>query len=207
MPKKDYQEGRVLVNVEYPVYCLMTDETTETYDSNVKSIAPIMSVNQSSESEDNDLYGDGSLQETDTTMGKVSLEMQVNYLASSVEADLRGHEYDETTGVTSIKDTDVVPYAAFGYMMQNAGDEYIGVWLVKGKLQEPNIETTQKEGATTNYSTPTLTVSGVTRRSDKMRILKMKGTRDAVIEWLSSPAALAVKSEESGSNAGTGTEG
>lgn len=207
MARQDYQAGRVLTNVEYPVYCVMTDETNETYDSTVKALAPAMSVNMSSESEDNDLYGDGIIQETETNMGKTTLEMQINYLAPAAEADLRGHEFDQTTGVTTIKDTDVAPYAAFGFMMQNAGDEYIGVWLVKAKLQEPNIETQQKEGATTNYSTPTITASGVTRREDSIRILKKKGTRTEVIDWLSTADTLAITSGTSTDTSGTGTEG
>ena len=207
MARQDYQAGRVLTNVEYPVYCVMTDETNETYDSTVKAIAPVMSVNKNTESEDNDLNGDGIMQETEANMGKTTLEMQVNYLAQSVEADLRGHEYDETTGIMIVKDTDNAPYAAFGFMMQNAGDEYLGYWLVKGKLQEPNLEVTQREGATTNYSTPTITVSGVTRRTDKCRELRKKGTREEVIEWLSTADTLAIASETSTDTSGTGTEG
>lgn len=196
MARKDYQSGRVLVNVEYPVYCLMVDETAETYDSDVKAIAPVMSVKMSSESEDNDLHGDGILQETDTTMGKITLEMQVNYLPAQVEADLRGHDYDETTGEMEYKSTDITPYAAFGYMVQTAGDQYIGVWILKGKLQEPNVEVTQKEGATTNYSTPTLSVSAVNRRTDTMNKKTKRGTREAIVEWLSTPASLAVDTSE-----------
>ena len=198
MARQDYQAGRVLTNVEYPVYVIMTDENNETYDNNVKAIAPVMSVNKSSESEDNDLYGDGIMQETEANMGKTTLEMQVNYLAQSVEADLRGHTYDQTSGTMTVKDTDVVPYAAFGFMMQNAGDEYLGYWLVKGKLQEPNLEAQQREGATTNYTTPTITVSGVTRRTDSVRELRKKGTRSEIIEWLSTAETLAIGSGSQG---------
>ena len=198
MAKQNYQAGRVLTNVEYPVYVIMTDETNETYDNNVKAIAPVMSVNKNTESEDNDLYGDGIIQETETNMGKTTLEMQVNYLAQSVEADLRGHTYDQTSGTMTVKDTDVVPYAAFGFMMQNAGDEYLGYWLVKGKLQEPNLEAQQREGATTNYTTPTITVSGVTRRTDSVRELRKKGTRSEIIEWLSTAETLAIGSGSQG---------
>ena len=208
MSKKDYQTGRVLVNVEYPVYCVMSDETAETYASDVKAIAPAMSVNKNTESEDNDLYGDGIIQETETNMGKTTLEMQINYLAEQVEADLRGHAYDSTTGTMTIRDTDVPPYAAFGFMLQQAGDEYCGYWLVKGKLQEPNLEAQQKEGATTNYSTPTITVSGVTRRADGVRELRKKGTRAEVIEWLSTADTLAIASGTTGTTGtteGTGT--
>lgn len=210
MSKQNYQTGRVLTNVEYPVYCPMTDETTETYAGTVKAIAPVMSVNKNTESEDNDLHGDGIIQETETNMGKTTLEMQVNYLAMSVEADLRGHEYDETTGEMRIKDSDVTPYAAFGFMLQDAGGEYLGYWLLKGKLQEPNLEVQQKEGATTNYSTPTLTVSGVTRRSDGMREIHKKGTRDEIIEWLSTaetlaPTAQTTEGTGTGTSTGTGT--
>ena len=198
MAKQNYQAGRVLTNVEYPVYVIMTDETNETYDNNVKAIAPVMSVNKNTESEDNDLYGDGIIQETETNMGKTTLEMQVNYLAQSVEADLRGHTYDQTSGTMTVKDTDVAPYAAFGFMMQNAGDEYLGYWLVKGKLQEPNLEAQQREGATTNYTTPTITVSGVTRRTDSVRELRKKGTRSEIIEWLSTAETLAIGSGSQG---------
>ena len=207
MARKEYGQGRVLVNVEYPVYCLMTDETAETYDSEVKAIAPAMSVNQTTESEDNDLSGDGVIQETDTTMGKLNLEMQVNYLPASVEADLRGHTYDETTGEMTYASTDVAPYAAIGYMVQNAGDEYIGVWILKGKMQEPNMEVQQKEGATTNYSTPTLQFSAVNRRTDSNNKKTKRGTREAVIEWLSTPASIAVDAADTETTTGGDNSG
>lgn len=159
-----------IVNVKNAVYAVMTDVDAETY-GEVKSISKSMSIKCDTDSSSDDLYGDGELSVTETSVGKTTLELQLNDMPLAVHADLMGHTLDPETGTMVVKSNDVVPYVAVGFMLPKGnGGKNRYYWFYKGKFQEMSLEANQKEDKTT-YNTPTITGTFVNNKDGERNIV------------------------------------
>lgn len=150
-----------IVNVKNVVYATLTDETAGTYGT-PKTISPLMSVKVDTKTSNEILYGDGSPQETMTTVGETTLEIGINDLPQDVHAALLGHTHDPVTGVMVEKETDEAPYVALGFELVKSNGSSVFFWYLKGKFEEPAVDAKQKEDKV-SYSTPTLKGTFVNR--------------------------------------------
>lgn len=163
----EYTASHPFVNVLHPVYAVMTDEDKETY-GEVKAIAPLMSIKRQTKTDSGTLYGDGELQESSSDMGETTVDFEVNGITLATVAELRGHAFDATAGKMTVREDDVVPYIALGYAVKKSDGKCRCTWLMKGHIDEPDLDAKQKEGKT-NFSTASLSGTFITRAVDSVR--------------------------------------
>lgn len=152
-----YTADKPFVNVKKPVYAILTDEEAYTYGT-VAAISPLMSVKVQTKTDNNSLYGDGTLQETSADMGETTLDIEVNTTSLAFQAAARGHAYDSATNHMTVRETDTVPYMAIGFAMEKKDGTYRAYWFMKGQVGEVDVDSKQREGKT-EFSTPTISVT------------------------------------------------
>lgn len=110
------------------------------------------------------LFADDGPYETATSLGKISLELNVADLTFEDEAALLGHTVDPN-GVLIRKSTDVPPWVAVGFKTLKSNGKYRYVWLAKGKFS-PSQQEYQTNAEKVNFVTPTIAGSFVKRDCD-----------------------------------------
>lgn len=127
-------------------------------------IAGAISANINPNASSSTLFADDGPYETATTIGEISLEMNVADLPLEVQAKLFGHTLTED-GVLIRKGSDIPPWVAVGFKSLKSNGKYRYTWLAKGKfgLPEQNNET---KGDSVNFQTPTASGSFVKRECD-----------------------------------------
>jgi phi13 family phage major tail protein len=187
----EYKPESAFVNVKRPVYALLTTESatsTENMYSAIKAISPMMSVKMNSDINSDTLYGDGVSQAIAETKGPTSLEIGINTVSQEFLADTQGHGLKN--GVMIEKDDDVSKYIALGFAIEKENGKHRAYWLLKGKVEEVNVDASQKEDKV-SFSTPTLKGSFVARK-DKIRIVSFDEEIDAsTTPWASYEEFLA----------------
>lgn len=148
-------------------YCLMDDETAETYAPEVKSLGNVISFKLTPETSSVELYADDGLSESSNVLVKYNLEITIKNIDPEVESDILGHAVDTVNGGIVVKSTDVAPFMAiYGVKTFNDGTEK-PFWLTKVKFAEPN-EENQTKGAEIEFQTFTLTATGYARLRDRV---------------------------------------
>jgi len=119
-------------------YAILTSDTVSgvTYETPV-SIPGIITANINPNSSSGVLYKDDGPGETYSSMGEVTVEIEVGDIPLETQAVLLGHTI--TSGVLKRKTTDVAPYIALGFKSLKSNGSYRYVWLYKGKFQLPEI--------------------------------------------------------------------
>lgn len=144
-------------------YAKMTTEDTATtaavYSSPV-AVPGLVSVEVTPESNTSTLYADNGPYETAASMGNVGVTLDMADLPLSVQADLLGHTYDESTRVLDKKTTDNAPYVALLFEFTMANGETRCVKLYKGKFALPT-ESGQTKGENVEFQTSEITASFV----------------------------------------------
>lgn len=164
------KQVKPIVNVCDLVYAIMTDEDAETY-GDVKPISKAMNIKVDTESSNDTLNGDGALTASETTIGKTTIEAEVNDYPIEVQADLLGHAYDKTKGTLIENKEDKPPYVAVGFRLPKGnGGKNRYYWFYKGKFEEVSVEAQQKEDKVT-FSTPTLKGTFVYNKDGDKRVV------------------------------------
>lgn len=156
----------VLIGLNNLVYAkLLTDEKSSqaTYDT-VTSIAGAISANINPNASSETLFADDGPYETASTIGQITLELNVADLPLEVQAALFGHTLT-AEGVLIRKSNDVPPWVAVGFKSLKSNGKYRYTWLAKGKFGLPE-QNNQTKGDSVTYNTPTTTGSFVKRESD-----------------------------------------
>lgn len=86
-------------------------------------------------------WGDNHVVESNRSVNKVNLSMELNDLEGEKYAELCGHEYDPETKKVTIKSTDNSPYVgigAIGNSERNKKEVYILKFYPKMQFSEPN---------------------------------------------------------------------
>lgn len=109
------------------------------------------------------LFADDGPYETGTTLGAISLELNVADLPLETQAELFGHTYEG--GILVRKSADTPPWVAVGFKTLKSNGSYRYTWLAKGKfnLSEQANET---RGDSISFQTPTANGSFVKRECD-----------------------------------------
>lgn len=118
------------------------DATGVAYDTPVL-ITGAISAKVSPDIDESTLYADDGAYETVSTVGKITVELELADLPLSVQAALLGHTL--SNGVLVKKATDIAPYVAIGWKSLKSNGKYRYFWLLKGKFQVPDDESKTKE--------------------------------------------------------------
>lgn len=126
--------------------------------------------------EDNNLYGDNALAETDRRFANGTLTLSTTDLSQTVSAAILGLKEEAVTGIEGVTDTSVkeiiyddrqvTPYLGVGFIIKkkvNGVDKWRGVVLPKVMFSVPEDAATT-QGESIEWQTPELT--GVIMRDD-----------------------------------------
>lgn len=155
----------VPIGLRNVVYAKLVDDPETglaTYEA-PKSIPGAISANINPNASNDTLFADDGPYETATTIGQISLELNVADLTLDQQADLLGHTL--SGGVLVRKGADTPPWIAVGFKSLKSNGSYRYTWLAKGKfnLSEQNNQT---RGDSINFNTPTISGSFVKRECD-----------------------------------------
>lgn len=133
-----------------------------TYDSAVRILGAI-TANFSPNASNDTLFADDGPYETASTLGAMSLELNVADLPPENRAELLGATYQN--GILIHSAEDIPPYVAVGMSVKksNGADRYI--WYLKGKFTAPD-DNNQTKADSINWNTPTITGNFLKRDSD-----------------------------------------
>lgn len=152
-------------------YALLTEDPADgaaTYEKPVKVVGAI-SANINPNTSSATLFADDGPYDAASTMGEITLELNMADIPDETQAIWLGHSY--TNGMLIKKSTDTPPWVALGYRSLKSNGAYRYVWLVKGKFAALEEEYGTKADSV-EFKTPTITGSFVKRDSDDVWELK-----------------------------------
>lgn len=146
---------------------MLTDDVTSgtaTYDTPERILGAITATFSPNASNDT-LFADDGPYDTASSLGAMTLELNVADLPAEQRATLLGHTYDTTRGILISKADDTPPWVAVGMSVKksNGSDRYI--WYLKGKFAAPD-DNNQTKADSINWNTPTITGNFVKRDCD-----------------------------------------
>lgn len=145
---------------------LLTDDATTgkaTY-STIKKLAGAISANINPNASNETLFADDGPFDTASTIGQISLDLNVADLSLEDQAFLLGHTIT-AEGVLIRKGADTPPWVAVGFKSLKSNGKYRYTWLAKGKFSLPE-QNNETKGDSVNFQTPTVSGSFVKRESD-----------------------------------------
>lgn len=143
---------------------VMLDEDLETYDTPEK-VAGSIQINVTPTTNSATLYADDAAYETATSLGDISVSVNVADIPTAILAKWLGHEID-ANGVMVRAASDQAPYVALGYRRKMANGKYRYCWLYKGKFR-PEDQSAQTKADTPTFQTPTINATFLPRITDK----------------------------------------
>lgn len=144
--------------------CTADDGTTLTYGT-IKAIPGMMSIALKPKLSEGELYGDGEIVASDSKLTSIEVDIDMTKIPLDIRGLLSGATVSE--GVLEEKSTDVAPYIALGFEIENDDGKSEFVWLLKGKASPLEDSVKQKEGSI-SYSTHTMKLKFIPRKKDKM---------------------------------------
>lgn len=160
-------KGGVQIGLSNLVYALLLTDPDPgagqaTYGP-VKRVSGAIGANVNPNSSNETLFADDGPYETASTVGQITLELNVADIPLPVQAELYGHTYQN--GVLIRKSTDVPPFVAVGYKSLKSNGKYRYTWLAKGKFSAPE-QGNETKGDSVNFQTPTTSGSFLKRDCD-----------------------------------------
>ncbi len=111
--------------------------------SGPKEIGTLVNFNGTPNKVEAEDWGDNRAVESNKSVNKIALSMELNDLAGKEYADLCGHTYDEETKKVTIKTTDNAPYVgigAIGNSERNGKEVFVLKFYPKMQFGDPNDE-------------------------------------------------------------------
>jgi phi13 family phage major tail protein len=133
-----------------------------TYDEPVR-LAGAITANFSPNASNDTLFADDGPYETASTLGAMTLELNVADIPSTDRALLLGQTYEN--GVLVAKSTDIPPYVAVGMSVLKSNGASRLIWYLKGKFTAPD-DNNQTKTDSINWNTPTITGNFLKRDCD-----------------------------------------
>lgn len=156
------------------VYAIMTADVPPTtvggadgyaeYDAAVRIIGAI-TANFSPNASNDTLFADDGPFETASTLGAMTLELNVADLPAANRAELLGATY--ANGVLSHSADDIPPYVAVGMSVKKSNGASRYIWYLKGKFTIPD-DNNQTKADSINWNTPTITGNFLKRDADNL---------------------------------------
>ena len=156
------------IGMQYPVWAELTGESNNTlvYGAG-KVMGKAVSANLNWQKEDNELYGDDAVAETDNSITGYTLDISTTDLAEGVEAAMLGLQQVGSTDEYETTD-DPTPYGGCGYIRvikRNNTRLYKALWYPKVQFGR-NSESDNTKGKTINWGTPTINGKGLAAFDD-----------------------------------------
>lgn len=154
-----------IIGLRNLVYAKLIDDPASglaTYEAPVSipgAISAVINPNASSEF----LFADDGPYDVGSTIGGITLELNVADLDLDTQAALLGHTV--VGGVLIRKREDVPPFVAIGFKTLKSNGKYRYTWLAKGKFL-PSEQNNQTKGDSVTFNTPTIQGSFVARDCD-----------------------------------------
>lgn len=161
------------------VYAIMTDEVLETY-ATIKDAPPMINIKISPKSDTANLWADGRVVETATTMGDIDVEVELQDVPLEVQADWLGHVLDVVKGTLTYNINDQSPYIALGYERTKGNGKSRFVWLYKLKFQDIDEEGKTQDGKIT-FQTPKIKGLAVANKSGDWKNIADENTKGSEI--------------------------
>ena len=156
------------IGMQYPVWAELSSESGNvlTYGTGMV-MGKAVSANLNWQKEDNELYGDDAVQETDQSITGYTLDLGTTTLEEGVEAAVLGTAKVGSTDEYEITDDDP-PIGGVGYirvLKRNHVKLYKAVWYPKVQFSHPN-ETSGTKQKSINWGTPTINGKGMAAYDD-----------------------------------------
>ena len=166
-----------------------TDGTTTYQDP--KRILGAITANFSPNASNDTLFADDGPYDSASTLGAMTLELNVADIPPVQRAELLGATYDDATGVLSQGATDIPPYTAVGMSVKKSNGADRLIWYLKGKFAAPD-DSNQTKADSINWNTPTITGNFLKRDSDQQYRFSVdtddaKVTAQVKDNWFKSP--------------------
>ena len=181
------------IGMQYVVWAAM--ETESTYGSG-RVLGKAVSANLNWQKEDNELYGDDAVAETDQSITGYTLDVSLTDLEEGAEAAVLNHPKVGSTDEYEVTDDDP-PYGGIGYVrvLKRGGSRaYKAVWYPKIQFSQPNESDSTKQKSI-SWGTPTLSGKGLAAYDGetgkaKFRQQKVFTTLSAAKTWLNGKANI-----------------
>lgn len=156
------------IGMQYPVWAELTSESGNTlaYGAGVV-MGKAVDANLSWQKEDNELYGDDAVAETDQSLTGYTLDLGTTQLDEGVEAKVLGITKVGSTDEYEITDDDP-PYGGCGYirvLKRNGTRLYKAVWYPKIQFSHPNESDSTKQKSI-SWGTPKISGKGLAAYDD-----------------------------------------
>ncbi len=134
------------------------------YDESVRVLGAI-TANFSPNASNDTLFADDGPYETASTLGAMTLELNVADLPPVNRAELLGATYDVNTGLLIHTADDIPPYVAVGMSVKKSNGASRLIWYLKGKFSAPD-DNNQTKAESINWNTPTISGNFLKRDAD-----------------------------------------
>lgn len=124
-----------------------------------------ITANFSPNASNDTLFADDGPYDSASTLGAMSLELNVADIPANHRATLLGATYDDTTGVIKDSANDTPPYVAVGCSVKKSNGADRLIWYLKGKFAAPD-DNNQTKADSINWNTPTITGNFLKRDYD-----------------------------------------
>lgn len=124
-----------------------------------------ITANFSPNASNDTLFADDGPYDTASTLGAMSLELNVADIPPSHRATLLGSTYDTSTGLVVDSSEDIPPYVAVGCSVKKSNGYDRLIWYLKGKFSAPD-DNNQTKSDSINWNTPTITGNFLKRDYD-----------------------------------------
>ena len=156
------------IGMQYPVWAELTSESnnTLTYGTGVV-MGKAVEASLNWQKEDNELYGDDAVRETDQSLTGYTLDLGTTEMVEDVEAKVLGVAKVGSTDEYEITDDDP-PYGGVGYIrvLKRGGTRlYKAVWYPKIQFAQPN-ETSGTKQKNITWKTPKISGKGMSAFDD-----------------------------------------
>ena len=152
------------INITNPVYCEMITDTKEgTVYGVVKSLGEAQQAQCTAVEASGEVYGNGDIVDSSSLLVGLTLALDITKIPIEVQADIYNFEVED--GVVLVKAGVQPKYIAVGYEVPQTDGKSEYIWLLKGRPKPLNKNVQQSNG-NINYSTDTMNVSFVKRKSD-----------------------------------------
>ena len=143
---------------------LLTDPVggAATYAAPVR-LAGAITANFSPNASNDTLFADDGPYETASTLGAMTLELNVADIPAADRATLLGQTY--VNGILTAKSSDIPPYVAVGMSVLKSNGSSRLIWYLKGKFTPPD-DNNQTKADSINWNTPTITGNFLKRDCD-----------------------------------------
>ena len=198
------------INVRNAKYALLKENTVDGYVlDDMHPLPGLRTIDLALQMASGTLYGDGVIDENVDKITGAQFKFDINKIPIEDRARMSGAHYD---GIMDVTTDDKAPEMAFYCETESpiaGGKEQL--WLLCGQAQPIGLNASQTE-QNVNFSTDTMTIKCTQRKKDK-KALRLGDTENTKFtetdskEFESNPDYVIKKTEDTGSEGTTGTEG